>query len=114
MLSDGTKIQKNDLLLKIHLHNIRLTRELLHLNSEIKKGCYIYEQVKEGLPYIANYLRNHEQFSEIKGIIGITMLNKGCERLGFETFSIVNPFYKWFKTIAFIPMIVVSQLRFSS
>ena len=114
VLSDGTKIQKNDLLLKIHLHNVRLIRELLHLDSEIKKGRYIYEQVKEGLPYIANYLRNHEQCSEIKGIIGITMLNKGCERLGFETFSIVNPFYKWFKTIVMITMIIVSQLRFYS
>lgn len=114
VLSDGTKIQKNDLLLKIHLHNVRLIRELLCLNSEIKKGRYIFEQVKAGLPHIANYVRNHEQFSEIKGIIGITMLNKGCERLGFETFSIVNPFYKWFKTAVMMPIIVVSQFRFSA
>ncbi|GCD82837.1 YkoP family protein [Parageobacillus thermoglucosidasius] len=113
VLSDGTKIQKNDLLVKIHLHNVRLIRELLRLDSEIKKGRYIFEQVKAGLPYIANYIRNHEQFSEIKGIIGITMLNKGCERLGFETFSIVNPFYKWFKTAVMMPMIAISQLRFS-
>jgi hypothetical protein len=112
VLSDGTKIQKNDLLLKIHLHNVRLIRELLRFDSEIKKGRYIFEQVKAGLPYVAHYVRNHEQFPEIKGIIGITMLNKGCERLGFETFSIVNPFYKWFKTIMLIPMTAVAQLRF--
>jgi hypothetical protein len=112
VLSDGTKIRKNDLLLKIHLHNVRLIRELLRFDSEIKKGRYIFEQVKAGLPYVAHYVRHHEQFSEIKAIIGITMLNKGCERLGFETFSIVNPLYKWFKTIVLIPMITVSQLRF--
>jgi hypothetical protein len=112
VLSDGTKIRKNDLLLKIHLHNVRLIRELLRFKSEIKKGRYIFEQVKAGLPYVAHYVRHHEQFSEIKGIIGITALNKGCERLGFETFSIVNPFYKLFKTIAHVPMTMVAQLRF--
>ncbi|MBA2875962.1 YkoP family protein [Thermaerobacillus caldiproteolyticus] len=114
ILSDGTKIQKNDLLLKIHLHNVRLIRELIRFESEIKKGRYIYKQVKNGLPHLATYLRNHEQFAQIKGIVGITALNKGCERLGFETFSIVNPLYQWFKQTAFLPIYWISQFRFDS
>jgi hypothetical protein len=114
ILSDGTKIKKNDLLLKIHLHNARLIRELIRFDSEIKKVRFVYEQVKKGLPYVAEYLQHHEQFTDVKGLIGITVLNKGCERLGFETFSIVNPFYKWFKKIVFLPMYFISQFRFDS
>jgi hypothetical protein len=114
VLSDGTKITKNDLLLKIHLHNVRLIRELIRLDSEIKKGRLIYEQVKRGLPNLTGYLQRHEQFANIKGIIGITILNKGCERLGFETFSIINPIYKWYKQMTFVPIYLISQFRLDS
>ncbi|RAK22285.1 hypothetical protein B0I26_102277 [Anoxybacillus vitaminiphilus] len=114
VLSDGTEIIKNDLLLKIHLHNVRLIKELIRLDNEIKKGRHIYEQVKRGLPNLTEYLQRHEQFADIKGIIGITILNKGCERLGFETFSIMNPFYKWYKQTAFAPMYLISRFRLDS
>jgi hypothetical protein len=114
MLSDGTHITKNDLLIKIHLHNNRLVNELTRLNSEIKKGRLIYEQVKRGLPNLAIYLQRHEQFANIKGIIGITVLNKGSERLGFETFSIINPFYKWYKQMTIVPMYLISISRLDS
>jgi hypothetical protein len=114
MLSDGTHITKNDLLIKIHLHNNRLVNELTRLNSEIKKGRLIYEQVNRGLPNLAIYLQRHEQFANIKGIIGITVLNKGSERLGFETFSIINPFYKWYKQMTIVPMYLISISRLDS
>jgi len=114
VLSDGTKITKNDLLLKIHLHNVRLISELIRLDSEVKKGRLIYTRVKRGLPNLTRYLQRHERFANIKGIIGITILNKGCERLGFETFSIINPFYKWYKQMAFAPMYLISQFRLDS
>ncbi|OQP06103.1 hypothetical protein B1690_09710 [Geobacillus sp. 46C-IIa] len=108
-LSDGTTIAANDWLLKIHLHNVRLVRDLFRYDSDIKKGRYILEQVKAGLPYVAYHLYHHEQSERMKGIIGITMLNKGCERLGFETVDISNPLYRWFKTLALVPMMAVAR-----
>lgn len=108
-LSDGTTIEANDWLLKIHLHNVRLVRELLHCKSDIKKGRYIFEQVKTGLPYVAYHLYHHEQSARMKGIIGITMLNKGCERLGFEIVDIANPLYRWFKTVSLLPLMTVAK-----
>ncbi|ADU94224.1 YkoP family protein [Geobacillus sp. Y412MC52] len=112
-LSDGTTIAANDWLLKIHLHNVRLLRELMQYRSDIQKGRYIFEQVKTGLPYVAYHLYHHEQSARIKGIIGITMLNKGCERLGFETVDIANPLYRWFKTASLLPLMAVAKSRVS-
>ncbi len=114
ILSDGTKIKKNDLLLKIHLHNVYLMKELNRFKSEIQKGRYIYSKTEKGLPNIVQYLRNHSQFHNVKGIIGITILNKGSERLGFETFAIQNPFYKWYKLLTFTPMYLIIQYCFDS
>lgn len=108
ILSDGTRINKNDTLLKIHLHNVRLLKELKGINSEMKKARMIYNYVKRSLPYVEKFIRNHPYSHQIKGIIGITSLNKGSERLGFEVYDISNPFYWWFKQIAFLPISILA------
>lgn len=109
VLSDGTKINKNDTLVKIHLHNVRLLRELKDIKSELKKAKIIYRYVQNSLPGVEHYIRKHSLSHEIKGIIGITSINKGSERLGFETIDISHPVYKMFKRFAFLPIVVLSS-----
>jgi hypothetical protein len=109
VLSDGTQINKNDTLVKIHFHNVRLLKELKEIKSEIKKGKMIYRYVQTSLPGIEIYIRNCSHSKEIKGIIGITLLNKGCERLGFEVFDISHPIYKRLKRLAFLPIGIISS-----
>ncbi|WP_242281019.1 hypothetical protein [Bacillus cereus group sp. BfR-BA-01347] len=104
ILSDGTQINKNDILVKIHLHNVRLINEMKSVKNDIAKGRFIYQHVKKSLPSLGSYIQNHPKADEIKGIIGITMLNRGADRLGFEFVAISNPFYKWFKWLAFLPI----------
>lgn len=109
ILSDGTNIKKNDTLVKIHLHNVRLLREINEVKGELKKAKIIYRHVQKSLPGVENYIRENFQSFNVKGIIGITSLNKGCERLGFEIFEIINPIYKWFKIISFLPIGMLSH-----
>ncbi|RFU70678.1 hypothetical protein D0469_05560 [Peribacillus saganii] len=107
-LSDGTQIKKNDTLVKIHLHNVRLLNELKHISSELKKSKIVYEKVQKSLPGIEAYISSHKYENEIKGIIGITTLNRGCERLGFEVRCIAHPVYKWLKWASFLPIMCLS------
>jgi hypothetical protein len=113
VFSDGTQINKNDTLVKIHLHNVRLLKELKDIKSELKKAKIIYHYVQKSLPGIEIHIRNCSHSQEIKGIIGITLLNKGCERLGFEVFDISHPIYKWFKRFAFLPIGILSSQKAS-
>ncbi|WP_318839092.1 YkoP family protein [Priestia endophytica] len=108
ILSDGTIIKKNDVLVKIHLHNVRLLKELQGFNNDLRKTMILYKKVKESLPHLALYIQRHENEKEIKGIVGITMLNKGCERLGFEPYTISSRTYKWFKQLALYPIYLLS------
>ncbi|MBT2755594.1 hypothetical protein J7E71_06420 [Mesobacillus foraminis] len=111
ILSDGAEINKNDIMVKIHLHNVRLLNELKDIKSDLRKARRIYSHVQKSLPGVEAYIRNHRRSDQIKGIIGITMLNKGCERLGFEVCDIAHPVYKCYKWITLLPIWILSSHR---
>lgn len=102
VLNDGTDINKNDLLLKIHLHNAQLLKELSMIKSEIKRAVFIYHQIKHDLPELAKYIQQHHQCANLKGIIGITSLYRGADRLGFNIVPIDSKLYRLFKQSAFL------------
>ncbi len=104
ILKDGTTIQRNDLLLKIHLHNVRMLSELRLINSDIKRAVLFYHMVKNALPILSRYVLSHEKNKEIKGVIGITTLYRGANRLGFETVPIKNSCYRLYKKVTFLPI----------
>lgn len=110
-LSDGTVINKNDMLLKIHLHNVNLLGQIQGFDTKIRRALMIYKKVQESLPLIVRYIQLHEYADEIKGLIGITMLSKGCKKLGFETFTIQNQYYKYLKKVSQLPIYYLSSNR---
>jgi hypothetical protein len=114
ILKDGTTIKKNDVLVKIHLHNVRLLRDMNSVESDTKRGRIIYKHVLNGMPSLAHFIHSHPRCQEIKGIIGITMLHKGCNRLGFETYDINNPVYRFIKQVVFVPMYCLSVSKINS
>ncbi|MFW5437351.1 YkoP family protein [Paenibacillus apiarius] len=103
-LTDGTCIKNNDLLVKIHLYNVRLLKEILPLNNPVKKGRIISRSVEQSLPGVCRYIQMHPKSNEIKGIIGVTMLHRGCRQLGFDVANIHNPLYRAFKWITLMPI----------
>jgi hypothetical protein len=113
VLSDGTKICKNDLMLKIHLHNVKILRELSSVQNEIAKGRVIFKQVFKSMPLLANYIYEHPEQANIKGIIGITLINKGFAPLGFECILPENRFYLRFKKATQLPIYLLSCSKIS-
>lgn len=109
ILSDGTNICKNDTLVKIHIHNVKLISELKDINSDFKRASILYKRVKHSLPDVYMYIANHPRREKIKGILGISSLNRGSEHLGFDTFDIHHPLYKRFKQIAFFSISYLSR-----
>ncbi len=106
-LEDGTVISPSDLLLKIHLHNCLLMKEMEHIQNDVKRAFYVYHRVEQSLPGLARYLASHPQQKEIKAVIGITVLTRGVKPLGFETIDIANPVYRTLKELFLIPMFIV-------
>lgn len=65
------------------------------------------------MPILAEYIKNHHRSDQIKGIIGITTLHKGVERLGFEAVEPANQFYRVFKKLTQIPILYLTTKQFS-
>lgn len=107
-LSDGTLIRKNDTLVKIHLHNVRILREMQSFD-EFKKSVFLYKKVQESLPDLAFYISHHKNRNQIKGIIGISFIDKGYKRFGFESFPCSSLSYIWFKRLALYPIHFLSR-----
>ena|SRR5690625_1998582 len=102
VLNDGTSIQKNDLLLKIHLHNAKMLKEINLVQNDLRRAVLIYHKVKYALTNLAHYVESHSKGEKIKGIIGLTSLSTGAKRLGFEVVPIRSRVYRLFKQCAFI------------
>ncbi len=112
-LSDGIMICKNDLLLKIHLHNVRLLQDFSYIKNELSKGRGVFRQVMDSMPLLAVFIHNHPEEARIKGIIGITLINKGFRPLGFECVQPDNKLYSWFKKTSQIPIYLLSCSKVS-
>jgi hypothetical protein len=109
MLSDGTLITRNDLLLKIHLHNVRILNEYIKIKNELNRARLIYKIVFKSMPALVYYLNSHPKEQEIKGIIGITTINKAVIPLGFECFQPTNRFYRSTKKIGQLPIFLLTK-----
>lgn len=77
VLSDGTHIRKNDVLVKIHLHNIKLIRELQSIESAVRKGIIIYQKVYQSMPMLLEYINNHKKAKKSKESLALQCLIKG-------------------------------------
>ncbi|WP_134698861.1 hypothetical protein [Ammoniphilus sp. YIM 78166] len=104
VLDSGDVIRSGDLLLKIHLYNYQLMKQMCHLESDIRRALYVYEAVEHSLPGLARYLSEHPRSNEIKAVLGVTVLNRGIKRLGFQSFELDNSLYRAWKKAYMIPM----------
>jgi len=112
-MEDGTRIIKGDLLVKIHLHNYLLVKKMVHLKSDVKRALFAHEIVKESMPGLAHFIKSHPQRDRIKGVIGVTVLNRGIKRLGFHSFELKNPFYRNWKRLYMAPLTALCQGKWS-
>ena len=109
VLSDGTQISTNDTLVKIHLHNARLLKEQKNIKGEIKKTKMIYRYVQQSLPGIETYIRNHCFSDKIKGIIGITWLNKVVNVWDLRPLIFPILFTNGLNSFSFLPIGILSS-----
>lgn len=87
-LNNGDKITKGDLIAELHFDNEQLSSFAFQSKSMLTTALKLLKETERNLPFLAHEVTKHQQYEQIKGIVGITMINRGADRLGFELFSL--------------------------
>lgn len=103
-LTNGEMLRKGDKMLRIHLHNIKLLKQLRKIDNELLKARLVYRTVQQSLPGLYKYIENHPKKEQIQGILGITLLNRGCRSLGFDPIPLSNKLFIAYKWLTFLPI----------
>lgn len=96
LTSDNMVISSGDLILKLHIHNYFFATLCRGIKNDTRIVLLLRRHVIISLPQLATYLASLEEVSDIKGIVGTTMLHKGGEPLGFSISDVpMNCFFRY-------------------
>lgn len=76
-------VQRGDLVGEIHLDNPRLCTG----TNSCRQGIHLLGQVRSSLPGLASYVAENPEYRDIKVLLGLTLINQGAERFGFQVRS---------------------------
>lgn len=85
-MPDGTTLRSGDYYMELHANNDRLM-ELINANTSVERmGIITMREIRNGMPAVTELLQN-EKYNKVKILLGITLLHKATERLGFQLYD---------------------------
>lgn len=93
-LHDGTVVQSGDLLGEIHFDNTLLLKITSQSTGPEQAGLTLLRHVKKSLPLLAEVLSTDPNYRHIKAVIGITLINRGGDFFGFNSFELSPRIFK--------------------
>lgn len=97
-LDDGVVIQPGDLLAELHFDNALLLKITSQSSGPEQAGLTLLRHVKESLPMLAKVLSSDPSYRQIKGVAGITLINRGGNSFGFNSFELTPRIFKLLTT----------------
>ncbi|HEU4965285.1 MAG TPA: hypothetical protein VFV52_15760 [Bacilli bacterium] len=82
-LPGGEVVRGGDVVGILHLYNLRLQEMLQEIKSENRRVLMVKREVQRSLPQLAEFVRSHPRGQRIKALVGVTLLTRGVEPLGF-------------------------------
>lgn len=88
VLRDQSRIRRGDLVAELHFDNETMYRIGMQSKSAVQIALRLIREVKVALPDASRQFAVLHREQPIKAIFGVSMVNKGAEALGFDTFSL--------------------------
>lgn len=83
VMNGGITLEKGDPVLEMHFDNKKLFEYGSKAKSSVHLAIQLVRQTEKSLPQIAEFIEQHPEFSQVKALYGITMINRGPEQFGF-------------------------------
>jgi len=86
-LPDGSVLRPGEQFLELHINNERLL-SLVDRSTSLERATLIaLKEIRNGLADMARILMNDRRFCNIEVLLGITLLHRGAELIGFTVFD---------------------------
>ncbi|HAU32600.1 MAG: Polysaccharide deacetylase [Desulfotomaculum sp. 46_296] len=86
-LPDGTILKKGDLVVDLHLNN-SFFKQFGEKNEISMLGLLAKQKILQDLPAVAGWIAANPRRDEIKAITGLTIIHRGSQQVGFQTFDL--------------------------
>lgn len=109
--NSGQWICPGDEIIKIHLYNYQLAKEILNFSSDVAYVLYLRKGIQRSMQGLSAYIIDLPDYERIKAIMGTSMLNRGAERFGFYKHGVEDTWYYRLKAYLykFIYMLIHPQ-----
>ncbi len=87
-LQDGQQIHNNDKIVELHFDNERLFKVMNKSKSLVQVAITMIREVEKALPLISRQLALRTDYRELRGIYGISLINRGSEGFGFTVLEL--------------------------
>lgn len=87
-------LNNGDLVAELHFDNKRLSEIAFTSKNPLVVAVKTIREVERSLPKLASMLAAEQQAKRIKAIQGITMINRGADKLGFSIHSLPDGLFK--------------------
>ena len=98
-LEDGEVIRKGDLVAELHFDNELLMRLGAESRSIVHLTVQLIRRMEELMPRLSELLRRPE-YRDVKGLYGVSLINRGPQRFGFTVLDLPKGLYatvtKWY------------------
>jgi len=96
VLSDGTKIERGDLILNLHFNNEMMMRMAKEANGMTQLAVQLVRSGSAFLPFLARRLEHDPQLQKVKALYGVSLLYRGTRQFGFDVFDLPDGFFRSF------------------
>jgi peptidoglycan-N-acetylglucosamine deacetylase len=95
-LPQGEEIKRGDRVLELHLNNEWLFKKGNQSRSLVQLAVQMIHQTEQLLPRLSEFIQNHPNREEIKGVYGITIIHRGVKQFGFTVLDLPKG---WFSNL---------------
>lgn len=93
-LENGELLRSGDLFVELHFDNKKLSEIAFASRNPLAVAIKVIREVEKALPRLAKMLQDEAEAGQIKAIQGITMINRGADKLGFTIHDLPNGLFK--------------------
>lgn len=94
-LRDGKQLKPGDRVMEMHFENKMLFEMGMNSRSSVHTAIRLVREVERGLPDLARALENEPNGGSVVALYGISMIHRGSEGLGFQTFEMPRGLFSW-------------------